>query len=187
MKLYLCCWLHWWAFCYPKCPAGAAVVTWLDALGRKLKLKRLQPLLAADALIPRRKTVTWENAHQSLTHFVMQKWFFRTNILNFLRGFFGFMMRMSLQIRNYILSISLFLWLLHEQQCKNWNLLILSPALAQNTAHRHLYLNLETEITFASHPTGYAGSSMRPGVCFVPEPRRIPGAQKALSKYLSNE
>lgn len=79
------------------------------------------------------------------------------------------MMRMSLQIRNYILGISLFfLWFLHEQQCKNWNLISFYPLLwHKNTACRYLYLNLETEITFASHPTGYTGSSMRPGLLFV--------------------
>ena len=64
------------------------MVSWLDIVG--VKLKRLQPLLVANTLIPQRKTVTWEIAHPSLTRFVRQKWFFRTNILNFLRSFFGF-------------------------------------------------------------------------------------------------
>lgn len=63
------------------------MVTWLDIVGRKLELKRLQPLPAADTL---RKTVTRGNAHQLLTHSVRQKRLFRTNILNLLRGFFGF-------------------------------------------------------------------------------------------------
>lgn len=53
MKMCPCCSLNWWAFCYLECQARDEVVTWLDVVGQKLKLKRLKP--AAKSLIPWRK------------------------------------------------------------------------------------------------------------------------------------
>lgn len=165
MKMCPCCSLNWWAFCYPKYPARAEMVTWLDVLGGKLEQKRLKPLLAVYTLIPWRKMVTLENVPKSLARFVRQMGFFRTKIFG--KAVLFLMMRMSFKIRSYILSICLFLCLLNEQQHENWNLLTLFPALAHNTLYRYLCLDLETEITFASHPTGYTVSSVRPGILLV--------------------
>lgn len=90
MKMCPCCSLNWWAFCYPKYPARAEMVTWLDVLGGKLEQKRLKPLLAVYTLIPWRKTVTLENVPKSLARFVRQMGFFRTSILKFLARLFCF-------------------------------------------------------------------------------------------------
>lgn len=42
-------------------------------------------------------------------------------------------------------------------------------------------------ICLSSHRVHWKLHEARAFICFVPEPRRIPGIQKALSKYLSNE
>ena len=65
------------------------------------------------------------------------------------------------------------------------------PLLWHKISHtdRYLYLNLETEITFASHPTGYTGSSMRPRVLFVlfQSPEYLVSRRHLVNKFQMNK
>lgn len=161
-----CSSLNWWRLSSPQCSAGDEMATRLDVVAGRAGTEEASATSNCHTLVPWGETVTLENVRKFLAYFVSRQiWFFRNAILKFFARAFVFAFDDKNLLKPEVTSL-IFAFVHRFLMSKNIRIGIFSlHSLLWHIIA--LYLALHTEVTFASHPTAYSISAMRPAISCV--------------------